>query len=217
MSKQKVADETGELDYTPRERGLKRRDKFLDVASRVFLERGFEAASLQQIVAEAGGSLATLYRLFGDKEGLFYAVIERKSRAVYGKLELPELAGREPVDVLSTIGRQLLDLILSKDAIGVHRLLIAEGGHNPRLREIFMELAPDRVKHALAEYFDAQTRRGMLAVRDSQLAATQFLEMIKGDFYMRGLLGESLKVSIKERDRVVANAVTIFLDGIRKR
>ena len=48
-------------------RGEIRAEKFLDAATEVFAEKGYQHARLSEIVARAGGSLATLYRIFGDK------------------------------------------------------------------------------------------------------------------------------------------------------
>ncbi len=208
---------TADPDYAPRERGLKRRDLFLDAAAEAFVESGFEATSLQDIVARAGGSLATLYRLFGNKEGLFQAVIERKFKSVFGNLELPRTAGGEPERVLFNLGIRLLTMILSDEAIGIHRLMIAESKRNPRLGEIFMELAPNRAARVLADYFRHQTAAGVLDIRDPKLAATQFLEMIKGDIYMRRILGEQVSVDEQERRRRVEHAVHVFLEGVRPR
>jgi TetR/AcrR family transcriptional repressor of mexJK operon len=205
-----------EPGYEPRERGLKRRDLFLDAAMEVFIERGFEAASLQEIVTRAGGSLATLYRLFGNKEGLFHAVIERKAESVFGGVMVPEQTDLSPNELLFMIGSRLLDLVLSRDAIGVHRLMIAEGAKNPQLREIFMGLAPNRAYAFLAEYFSLQIKAGYFRDCDPKLAAVQFLEMIRGNFYMRSLLGENIKLSKQERKRVVRQAVDIFLHGVSK-
>jgi TetR/AcrR family transcriptional repressor of mexJK operon len=205
-----------EPGYEPRERGLKRRDLFLDAAMEVFIERGFEAASLQEIVNRAGGSLATLYRLFGNKEGLFHAVIQRKAESVFGSIVVPEQTDLPADELLFMLGSRLLDLILSRDAIGVHRLIIAEGAKNPRLREIFMDLAPNRIYTFLTDYFSLQIKAGRFRDCDPLLAAVQFIEMIRGNFYMRSLLGEDIKLSKQERQRVVRHAVEVFLHGVSK-
>ena len=47
-----------------------RRDAMLDAALELFLERGYGAISLTDVVKRSGGSLATLYELFGGKLGL---------------------------------------------------------------------------------------------------------------------------------------------------
>ena len=209
---------TADPDYSPRERGLKRRDLILDAAMALFLERGFEAASLQEIMSRAGGSLATLYRMFGSKEGLFNAVIERKAQAVFGELEVPD-ANVDMGEFLHTLGRRLMDLLVSPDVVGMNRLVLSEGARNPRIREIFMEQAPNRMYRFLAEYLSKQAEAGKL-VRDmdTELAAVQFVELIRGAFYMRGLLGEPVsEIPDAERDRIVGHAVRVFLYGIVER
>ena len=55
----------------PAGRGASRRRAILDAAAALFLERGFADTSVGDVVKRSGGSLATLYSLFGSKEGLF--------------------------------------------------------------------------------------------------------------------------------------------------
>src|SRR3546814_4201594 len=61
---------------SPRER---RQSAILDAAESLFLEQGYERTSLAEIVKRSGGSLATLYELFGNKQGLLRAIADRKS------------------------------------------------------------------------------------------------------------------------------------------
>jgi AcrR family transcriptional regulator len=55
-----------------------RRAAFLKAARDVFLEYGYEAANMAEIVKRAGGSLSTLYAQFGGKKGLFEAMIDAR-------------------------------------------------------------------------------------------------------------------------------------------
>lgn len=206
-----------EEGYTPRKRGLARRDLFLDEAAAAFTDKGFEATSLQDIVAKTGGSLSTLYRMFGNKEGLFQAVLERKFERVFGEVIIPEMGDREPEQVLFEVGSGLLKMIMSDEAINIHRLMMVEAKRMPTLRDIFMEIAPNKAKAALATYFREQNKAGVLNVDDCELAASQYLEMIKGDIYMRKLLGENVKLTKKQQEFYVMNAVTIFLNGVKSR
>jgi len=54
--------------------GPKRR-QIIDGACRVFLERGFDAASMGEIAREAAVSKGTLYVYFKSKEELFAAIV----------------------------------------------------------------------------------------------------------------------------------------------
>lgn len=61
----------------------RRRIALVAAAKALFIEKGYEGTTLGDIVERAGGSLSTLYKLFGNKDGLLEAVISRvpKSRA----------------------------------------------------------------------------------------------------------------------------------------
>lgn len=75
-----VAGATTRLPVDLCKRGEMRVERFIDAATVVFTEKGYRHARLSEIVARAGGSLATLYRVFGDKEGLAHAIIQRRLR-----------------------------------------------------------------------------------------------------------------------------------------
>ena len=57
---------------------IDKKDYILDVAERVFADKGFDGASTRLISGEAGVNMAMLNYYFGSKEGLFLAIIERK-------------------------------------------------------------------------------------------------------------------------------------------
>jgi AcrR family transcriptional regulator len=57
---------------------IDKKDHILDVAERVFSEKGFDGASTRLISGEAGVNMAMLNYYFGSKEGLFLAIFQRK-------------------------------------------------------------------------------------------------------------------------------------------
>jgi AcrR family transcriptional regulator len=202
--------------YIPREKGLLRRDKILDAATQVFCHNGYEAANLQEIMSMAGGSLATLYRLFGNKEGLFQAVIERNSQQMITKLASPLMQSKDPIEVLHTLGHSFLEILSSPMVGAIHRLLISEAGRNPKLREIFVKMAPERNLRAVADYLQTLVNSGYLQLEDSYMAAQQLLSMFKGNYHMRCVLGETVVISEQEKKQYVESAVGIFLNGCAK-
>ena len=54
-----------------------RHEAILDAAETLFIEQGYDRTSLAEIVRRSGGSLATLYELFGNKQGLLHAIAIR--------------------------------------------------------------------------------------------------------------------------------------------
>jgi TetR/AcrR family fatty acid metabolism transcriptional regulator len=57
-----------------------RKDRIMDVALRIFAEKGFQNATISEISKEAGCSEATIYEYFGTKEDLLFAIPEKISR-----------------------------------------------------------------------------------------------------------------------------------------
>ena len=81
MNKMQQDEKTTACGLTPK--GLERQKRILDAAREVFLEQGYDNASINDIMCRAGGSLSTLYRLFGSKLGLFEAMMEQTSNQVF--------------------------------------------------------------------------------------------------------------------------------------
>lgn len=195
------------------ERGRYRRDRILDAATEVFLEQGYEAATVAEIGRRAGGSLQTLYRLFGNKEGLFRAIIESKASSVYAPLESADIVDRPPRQALYELGMRLSRLSLSREALMVHRIILAESHRNPDLRRLFFEAGPGRARDLLAAYLRRQVAAGRLRIGDCDMAAMQFLDLVKGSFALRALLGDAPNPDDPTVEAGVSQAVSIFLDG----
>ena len=201
--------------YTPREKGLQRRDKILDAAESSFIENGFEATSLQEIMSKAGGSLATLYRMFGNKEGLFRAIIERATQNLSDSLVPLYADNQEPEKVLRAMGMAFINILTSPYVGAIHRLLISESARYPQLREIFMQTAPERNLRRVEDYLKKLNERGYLNVDDCKVAAEQLVSLFKGTMHLRTVLGEDVILSEDEKARYVDSAVSIFLNGCR--
>lgn len=61
----------------PEQNGNAVRDRLLDAALRLFARKGFESASVREIVKAAEVTRPTLYYYFGSKEGLYLELVER--------------------------------------------------------------------------------------------------------------------------------------------
>ena len=80
---------------TPRVRmtGEERRQQLLDVARALFAEKGFEAASIEEIAHRAGVSKPVVYEHFGGKEGLYAVVVDREMRQLLSMVTSSLTAG----------------------------------------------------------------------------------------------------------------------------
>jgi TetR/AcrR family transcriptional regulator, mexJK operon transcriptional repressor len=60
-----------------RKRSAKTREKIVRSAAKLFLERGYDSVSINEIIAVVGGSKETIYSNFGNKAKLFEAVVQQ--------------------------------------------------------------------------------------------------------------------------------------------
>jgi AcrR family transcriptional regulator len=102
-----------------------RRQAFVEAARKLFLDQGFERTTLADVVAKAGGSLTTLYKLFGNKAGLLAAAVKDGTGSPEGLIsEIAENA-LDPVAALRRFGEQLDKRLLDPDRIAITRIVIA--------------------------------------------------------------------------------------------
>jgi AcrR family transcriptional regulator len=187
----------------------------MSAAREVFLERGFGAATVDEIVRRAGGSRATLYEQFGSKEGLFAAIIAKVCETVVEPL-VSQTDGEGDLEAtLNAIGQRFLQALMNPIGIGLYRLVVSEGGRFPELGRLVYEAGPQMAARELSSYFRREAVRSDLSIADPDLAARHFLELVKGDLHSRVLLGVESAPSRAEIDACVRQAVRTFLYGVR--
>lgn len=195
-------------------RGEARRAAILAAAREVFLERGFEAATLDEIIRRAGGSRATVYAQFGGKEGLFGAIIAK----VCADIVAPLIHVRQEENFEATlyaIGRRYLEALLNPTGLALYRLAAGESGRFPELGRQVYAAGPATAARELAAYLRRESTRSDLSLADPDLAARHFLELVKGDLHTRALFNVDAAPSESEIATCVREGVRTFLQGIR--
>src|SRR6266576_1529543 len=88
-----------------------RQDRIVRLAAPLFLKKGYDNVSIDEIIGVVGGSKATIYAWFGGKEGLFEAVVRRECQDVVLAINSDAAGGME--EQLTEIGRSFLAMVLS--------------------------------------------------------------------------------------------------------
>lgn len=194
------------------ERRDERRDGILDVARDCFLAEGYAATSMSTIAARLGGSKGTLYNYFKSKEDLFAAVVQRQCSALAETLFGVDQDGATPRERLTHFGKAFLERLLTPESIGIHRLIVSEGGRFPELGRLFYDLGPKVVLNRIAEYLADLMALGALRRADPVVAAQQFKDLaISGMLQPRAWGVITTELSAEEVDTQVATAVDTFL------
>ncbi|MEI8397046.1 MAG: TetR/AcrR family transcriptional regulator [Rhodospirillaceae bacterium] len=185
-------------------------------AAALFLEHGYGATSMDAVARTAGVSKATVYAHFAGKAELFAAIIaDACARAVPAPAESgqteTESDGQPIAETLFHLGRVILDLLLSPEALAIYRVVMAETSRFPELGQAFYHSGPERTLGMVIGTLGRAERRGQLTLTDPQSAAEQFLGMIRSHYHLRCLLGIAPPPDPVERDRQVRATVTMFL------
>ena len=195
------------------ERGEQRRQALIDAARDVFLEQGYERASIEEVMRRVGGgSKASLYSYFGSKEGLFWEVLSLQCDRFMQDLRVPTIADDQVEEALSAVARRFLKQISEPVSLNLFRLMIAEAPRFPELAERFYERGALSVRQMLGRYLALQCEAGRLDCEDVELSAIHFFELLKAP-HLRMLLGLSPFPRGQSTEKYVAQSVRLFLNG----
>jgi AcrR family transcriptional regulator len=195
-------------------------ERILDAAGRVFLERGFEGASVDEIAEVARAGKPTIYARFPGKEALFAAVVLRKVRQVGALETIAETAG--PIEArLTALACALLNKALAVETVGLMRSTIAEARRFPELASSVSRMARERgtelVARLLGELTQSDETRALPAFAADHLAVTarRFTDLVVLPMMIRALFGEDLGALRAEIAPHVTAAVSFFLAACR--
>ncbi len=185
------------------------RDRLLDSALNLFLEYGYGELSMETIARDAHVSMRTIYGQFGNKAGLFGAVIRRCSDQFVGSL--PEQ--HEPREALTAFAKQFLNRVTQPDAVRIRTILIGESLRFPELAAQFYEQGPQRTLEELARFFAKKQQSGYFNNFDPYRLADQFISCLRSERFQKLQLGLEQSPSEAEIGVWVRDAVELFLHG----
>lgn len=189
--------------------------RILDAAQRVFLKRGYQSASLDEIAETAPASKPTIYAHFPGKEALFEAVV---ARVIEGLTDFEGFApkGRSVQDRLASLGIEVVQRFID-DTIGITRATIAEADRFPALSRQVHEHGRDRAAAAVSHVLNDATHtlsrgaKGPFGSKRSVSTAQIFMDLILLPMIMRALMGEGAKELRSELPAFVRERVSFFL------
>jgi AcrR family transcriptional regulator len=191
-----------------------RRELILDAAGKVFFEQGFSGASVDSVIEIVGGSKRTIYGEFGSKEGLFTALVNRCADNAIGNLADDLSEYHDIRETMIRFGKRLLEILQTEDLMGIFRTVLLEAKTFPDLARTVYDKGPGRAAKTLAEALRKAKSQGDIKVTDFNSVANHFVGMIRGNDYLRVVLGLRGKIAGREADVFVKSAVDLCMYGI---
>ena len=202
-----------------REEAARREARIVEVATRLFIERGFDGTSIDAVAEDAGVSKPTLYARYQDKRALFEAVLQDRIREWLAPLSAATEAQAlraTPLDaatVLDELSRNLLDRSQAPGAAALTRCIAAQAIQFPNLAKLAYEEGWLRGVQAVGGLLGVMAEQGQIAVDDPEIAADLFLNLIMGRSSKQALYGIEVDPEAQEKRRRAA--VALFLAGVR--
>ena len=192
--------------------GSKRR-QILDGARKVFMNLGFDGASMGEIARSAGVSKGTLYVYFADKSRLFEAIVEEESLE-QGKVAFNFDPERDVTVTLTDFGQAYIQMLCRPGGGSATRTVMAIAERMPEVGRRFYNSVVSLTIARLAGYLESRAAKGDLAIADCELAASQFMQMCQVPF-MPFIFQAAPAPSAERITEVVDSATRMFLAGYR--
>ncbi|GGF81338.1 transcriptional regulator [Azorhizobium oxalatiphilum] len=190
-----------------------KRRQILTGAREVFLERGFDAASMGDISRAAGVSKGTLYVYFQDKVDLFASLVTAECDETAERLFVLDAAEPDVEAALTKLGMSFLEAMMRPSHVATVRMVIATAEKFPEIGKRFLEAGPRSGTRRLSAFLMAKVAQGQLQIEDTDTAASQYLSLAKDTILAPVLFGAADTIRREQMENAVARAVQVFMSA----
>ncbi|WP_420134195.1 TetR/AcrR family transcriptional regulator [Rhodopseudomonas sp.] len=193
-----------------------KRRQIIKGARTVFLEQGFDGASMGEIARSAGVSKGTLYVYFADKNSLFCEIMEQESLAQ--GMSAIEFAPTLDVETsLKAFGAAYIKLLCDPRGTSAIRTVMAIAERMPEVGRHYYERVIANSLGKFTRYLEQQVQAGTLQIEDCHLAASQFTKLCQATLFLPFIFQVTDAPSSERIAEVVDSATQMFLATYRTR
>jgi AcrR family transcriptional regulator len=200
----------------PVEEDSSKRRQILDGARKVFMDLGFDGASMGEIARSAGVSKGTLYVYFADKYRLFEAIVEEETLE-HGQMAFNFEPSRDVPTTLSEFGHAYVAMICRPGGGSAIRTVMAIAERMPDVGRRYYERVLEKTISRLAFYLEAHVKAKELSIDDCQLAASQFMLMCQASLFLPFIFQAAPAPSPERVTEVIDSATRMFLAAYGKK
>jgi AcrR family transcriptional regulator len=198
-------------EFSPRQNAV------LEQALKLLVEGGDKALTTSGLARAANCSKESLYKWFGDRDGLLAAMItfqQSKVRTIERTGE--RLSVEQLKEHLDVFAHDLLDVLAGDVSLALNRLAVGQSSRDgSKLGTLLLERGRRQIDRRAKALLEMGRRSGLLRIDDVEEAYRMFYGLIVSDLHVRMLLGEAPEKDFAPRAR---KAVTAFLTlyGVQK-
>ncbi len=190
------------------EKQQQKRLRILNAARREFCSVGFDGASMDRLAEAAAVSKPTLYDYFGDKEGLFAAVLDEGRAHITAPLTARD---GSLVDRLWDFSWTYAEFVLRPDMLSLARLVLGEAARRPETAIKYHASGPGRAFEGLVSFIETAVDAREITVDDPRYAANDLWSLILSgprDYYLHHVTERPQET---EMLKAIAHGLAVFL------
>lgn len=195
------------------QRGIERRELILQTAYRLFLHHGYDNVCLDDVVQQAGGSKASVYKYFGNKEGLLFAICDYHFAEKLKSLHRPRHIDECLSDYLYELLLNAYHLIQQPSNIAFIHLILHQSKPNPAivdyLNQKWLNSMQKNIQTILADAHQQQ----LLVCKNPLFSGLHFWGIVH-DFHWGAILGKPPSITeLADVEDYLRTSVNVFLQG----
>jgi TetR/AcrR family transcriptional regulator, mexJK operon transcriptional repressor len=199
-----------------REQSEARHEELLDASLDLFLEHGFELATIEMIAARVRMTKRTVYARYPDKASLFRVAVQRAiERQIVPKEVLEGLDKGDLAETLEAIARLRIEQVMTPNGLRLQRIINTESYRFPEIFTTSYEQSGKPVVDFVAGLLHRAIAAGNVTPTNPELAASAFMSMVVGG-PVRTIVSSHMPTQ-KELNERVRFTVGLLLDGLRPR
>jgi AcrR family transcriptional regulator len=171
-----------------------------------FLQSGYTGTSMDRIAQAAGVSKQTVYSYFGDKEGLFKALIKQVASKKFQLVWAKPLAGK-PEKVLRELALRILQEVNDPEYLSFVHLVITESKNHPHLGQLFLSNVAKPAIITLTRYLQENED---LSLKDPEATARIFVGSLINFLLTQQMLHGQEIIPLSE-DRLLDSLIDLII------
>lgn len=189
-----------------------RQQEVLGAVLKLMVAEG-DGFSVAAVARAASCSKETLYKWFGDRDGLLTATVRwQASKVRMPKLPQDKLTRESLEAALTGFAQSWLTVITGDLSIALNRAAVSHAGSGKsRLGAIVLTNGPFAMRHRLEPLFEAGRAEGLLSFDQVDTACRSFFGLVVADTQIRALLGEDHRPDEAEIRTISATAAAHFM------
>lgn len=189
----------------------------LAAAEQAFVEYGYAGTSVDEIAERAGVSKRTVYSNFETKEALYNEVVRKLCADVVPHEIDPQLLTGDPEKTLLRVSIAFLEALYQPRQVAFYQTVVADSRQFPDAGKMLFDGPIARTQLVFDHYFRKQVQRGVMEFRNVELAAAQFVAILKTNLHMCLMLSQPALISHRELEEIARSSLQVFLYGAIKR